>query len=54
MELILEVPFIFGYILGFTGRQDPDTLVKWYLHGAFQPFMRAHGHETVKRREPWV
>jgi len=38
---------------GFTGRQRPEIMARWYAHSAFQPFFRAHAHNTVFDREPW-
>eukprot|EP00347_Sterkiella_histriomuscorum_P019095 403342966 len=48
------IPFCGADIGGFTGFIGPEYLARWYLFGVFQPFMRAHGHESVNRREPWA
>lgn len=47
------IPICGADVGGFTGNTAPKFLSKWYMHGVFQPFFRAHGHETVKNREPW-
>jgi alpha 1,3-glucosidase len=51
---ISGVPFIGADVGGFFGNPDTDLLVRWYQHGALQPFFRAHAHIDAKRREPWL
>lgn len=47
------IPFCGADIGGFTGDQNPQVMAKWYAHATFQPFFRAHAHNTVFHREPW-
>lgn len=48
------VPFCGADIGGFTGYIPPEHLAGWYIYAAFQPFMRAHGHDSTRHREPWL
>jgi alpha 1,3-glucosidase len=50
---ISGIPICGSDVGGFTGYANPRFLSKWYMHGVFVPFFRAHGHETVNNREPW-
>ena len=39
---------------GFFGNPEPEMLVRWYGVGIFSPFLRAHAHIDMKRREPFL
>ncbi|CDW73021.1 cre-aagr-4 protein [Stylonychia lemnae] len=48
------IPFCGSDVGGFFGKSYQDYLAKWYQIAVFQPFFRAHAHDTVKNREPWL
>lgn len=50
---ISGLPICGADIGGFTGYASSNLLSKWYQHAVFQPFFRAHAHDSVKYREPW-
>ena len=47
------MPFCGADVGGFTGHPSSGLLTTWYTLGAFQPFFRAHAHNSVRGREPW-
>jgi len=48
------LPFAGADMGGFFGNPEEELMIRWYQAGAYQPFMRAHGHLDTKRREPYL
>ena len=51
---VSNIPFCGSDVGGFTGYASPRLITRWYEHGVFQVFFRAHGHESVEGRDPWA